>query len=246
MYPFAVMRSSKRFGERSYRVVFAAVLLAFVTWCAPGVAPQSRQSPLLVLISIDGLRPDYITDADAHRAKVPNLRRFLKEGAYAEGVEGVVPTVTYPSHTTLVTGVWPAKHGIYANTTFDPLQKNADGWYWYNEDLRAPTLWDAVAKAGRKTASVQWPVTVGAQIDWLIPEIWRAGTPEDGKLLRALCTPGLLAEISPELGAYRGGFDSSPEADALRGKYAEWILQKKHPGILTLHLLGLDHEEQDP
>jgi predicted AlkP superfamily pyrophosphatase or phosphodiesterase len=160
-------------------------------------------------------------------------------------VQGVVPTVTYPSHTTLVTGVWPTKHGIYSNSVFDPLQKNADGWYWYNEDLHAPTLWDAVANTGRKTASVQWPVSVGARIDWLIPEIWRAGTAEDGKLLRALCTPGLLAEITPELGEYRGGFDSTPEADAMRGKYAEWILQKKHPGILTLHLLGLDHEEHD-
>jgi len=219
----------------------------FLAACLGAASAQAQQSnePLLVMISVDGMRPDYVTEADAHGAKVPNLRRFMKEGAYADAVQGVVPTVTYPSHTTLVTGVWPAKHGIYSNATFDPLQKNADGWYWYNEDLHAPTLWDAVAKAGRKTASVQWPVTVGARIDWLIPEIWRAGTPEDGKLLRALCTPGLLAEITPELGVYRGGFDSTPEADALRGKYAEWILQKKHPGILTLHLLGLDHEEHE-
>ena len=198
------------------------------------------------MISVDGMRPDYVTEADAHGAKVPNLRRFMREGAFADGVQGVVPTVTYPSHITLVTGVWPAKHGIYGNSVFDPLQKNADGWYWYNEDIHAETLWDAAKKAGRKTASVQWPVTVGARnIDWLIPEVWRAGTPEDAKLLRALCTPGLLAEIAPKLGDYRGGFDSTPEADALRGKYAEWILENKHPAILTLHLLGLDHEEHD-
>ncbi len=57
--------------------------------------------------------------------------------------KGSIPTVTYPSHTTLVTGVWPATHGIYANTTFDPLQKNYQGWYWYTEDLRVDTLWDA-------------------------------------------------------------------------------------------------------
>ena len=212
-----------------------------------GVAEaQQNGEPLLVVVSVDGLRPDSVPEADARGAKVPNLRRFLKEGAFADGVQGVVPTVTYPSHTTLVTGVWPAKHGIYANSVFDPLQKNADGWYWYNEDLRVPTLWDAVKQAGRKTASIQWPVTVGARnIDWLIPEVWRAGTPEDAKLLRALSTPGMLAEISPKLGDYRGGFDATPEADALRGKYAEWILESKHPGILTLHLLGLDHQEHE-
>jgi len=123
------------------------------------------EPPLLVMISIDGLRPDYITAADAHGAKVPNLRRFMKEGTYADGVQGVVPTVTYPSHTTLITGVWPAKHGILANATFDPLRKNAEGWYWYSEDIQVPTLWDAAAKAGRTTASVQWPVSVGAHVN---------------------------------------------------------------------------------
>jgi Type I phosphodiesterase / nucleotide pyrophosphatase len=223
-----------------------ALLLVGISPGLTAARAQSNGEALLVMVSVDGMRPDYVTEADARGAKVPNLRRFLKEGAFADGVEGVLPTVTYPSHTTLVTGVWPAKHGIYANSVFDPLGKNADGWYWYNEDLHAATLWDAVKQAGRKTASIQWPATVGAKnIDWLIPEIWRAGTPEDAKLLRALSTPGLLAEISPKLGDYRGGFDWTPEADALRGKYAEWILEYKHPGILTLHLLGLDHEEHE-
>jgi predicted AlkP superfamily pyrophosphatase or phosphodiesterase len=224
-----------------------AILLAAFLICGPGAGAQDRQSPpLLVVISIDGLRPDYITAADEHRAKVPNLRRFLKEGTYADGVEGVVPTVTYPSHTTLVTGVWPATHGIYANTTFDPLQKNYQGWYWYTEDLRVPTLWDAAAKAGRTTASVQWPVTVGAHITWNIPEFWRANTEEDAKLLRAVSTPGLLLEGQRDLGQpYSGGTDTSVEADKNRGRYANWILEKKHPGLLTLHLIALDHIEHE-
>src|SRR5690348_6862666 len=172
------------------------------------IGGDRRVSPLLVVISVDGLRPDYVTQADAHGAKIPNLRRFLKQGAYADGVQGVVPTVTYPSHTTLMTGVWPAKHGIYANTTFDPLQKNFQGWYWYAEDIRVPTLWDAAAKAGRTTASIQWPVTVGAHINWVIPEFWRANTADDAKLLRAVTTPGLLEEAAAVLGEYRGGIDT--------------------------------------
>jgi len=201
--------------------------------------------PLLVMISVDGMRPDYITEADARGTKVPNLGRFPKEGTYAEGVLGVVPTVTYPSHTTLVTGVWPAKHGILANTTFDPLQQNQMGWYWYMEDIRVPTLWDAAARAGRTTASLQWPVTVGAHITWNIPEFWRAGTPDDAKLLRAVSTGGLLLEAQAELGEYRGGIDTSPQADESRGRFTEWILERKHPGLLTLHLSSLDHVEHE-
>jgi predicted AlkP superfamily pyrophosphatase or phosphodiesterase len=206
---------------------------------------QEKGSPLLVMISIDGLRPDYVTAADAHGAKVPNLRRFLQEGAYAEGVTGVVPTVTYPSHTTLVTGVWPATHGILANTTFDPLQKNYQGRYWYSEDIRAATLWDTAAQAGRSTASIQWPVTVGAKITWNIPEFWRAGTPDDAKLLRAVSTRGLLEEAAGEIGEYHGGIDASAEGDEVRGKYAVWLLEKKKPGLLTLHLTALDHIEHE-
>src|SRR5215475_8530717 len=76
---------------------------------------QDKTPPALVLVSVDGMKPEYVTQAEQKGAKVPNLRRMLTEGMYAEGVQGVVPTVTYPSHATLITGVWPAKHGIYAN-----------------------------------------------------------------------------------------------------------------------------------
>ena len=219
--------------------------LAAVFFFLTSSLAQQQSPPLLVMISVDGMRPDYITEADAHGAKVPNLRRFLKEGTYAEGVVGVLPTVTYPSHTTLVTGVWPAKHGILANTTFDPLQQNQGGWYWYTEDIRVPTLWDVAAAAGRTTASIQWPVTVGAHITWNIPEFWRASTPDDGKLLRAVSTRGLLEEAQAELGEYRGGIDTSAAGDENRGRYTEWILEKKHPALLTLHLSSLDHIEHE-
>jgi type I phosphodiesterase/nucleotide pyrophosphatase len=220
--------------------------MAVALGAALGRSAQERlHTPLLVVISVDGLRPDYVTAADHHGAKIPNLRRFLKEGTYAEGVEGVVPTVTYPSHTTIVTGVWPAKHGIYGNTVFDPLQKNAQGWYWYAEDIRVPTLWDAAEKAGRITANVQWPATVGAHITWNVPEFWRANTEEDAKLLRAVSAPGLLNEIAKDINPYPGGIDASPEGDEQRARYAQWILKKKHPALLTLHLIALDHIEHD-
>jgi len=226
----------------------AVVLLGLAT-LFPGLKPVAGQNgtpPLLVVISVDGLRPDYVTAADQHGVKVPELRRLMKEGTYADGVIGVVPTVTYPSHTTLMTGVWPAKHGVWGNATFDPLSKNYQGWYWYAEEIHVPTLWDAAAAAGRTTASIQWPVTVGAKITWNIPEFWRAGTPDDAKLLRAVSTPGLLAEGKAALSVeYRGGIDTSIEGDEVRGKYAVWILESKRPGLLTLHLTALDHTEHE-
>lgn len=119
--------------------LLTSVLLVLLCLLAVGAA-WSR--PVL-LISLDGVRPDLVTQADARGLKVPNLRRFLTEGTYAEGVTGVVPTVTYPSHTTLMTGVWPAQHGILSNGAFDPLHTNMGGWSWYASDIRAPTLFQA-------------------------------------------------------------------------------------------------------
>ena len=63
----------------------------------------------LLLISIDGLRPDYVLEADKHGLKIPNLRALVREGASATSVRGVLPTATYPSHTTIITGVAPAQ-----------------------------------------------------------------------------------------------------------------------------------------
>src|SRR5260221_3497928 len=222
-------------------LLVAAVLFAAL----PAVAQEQQQTPLLVMIAGDGMRWDSVTGADAAGTKIPQLRRFLKEGRYAVGVVGVVPRVAYPRHTTLVTGVWPAKHGILGNTTFDPLQKNSQGWYWYTEDIRVPTLWDAAAGAGRTTGSVQWPVTVGAHIAWNIPEFWRANSEDDAKLLRAVSTAGLLNDADKEIGSYAGGIDASVEADERRSRYAQWILEKKRPALLTLHLIALDHIEHD-
>ena len=135
----------RRLFQHERDAALAALACALVLG---GMAAGQGEPSLLVMVSVDGLRPDYITAADARGAKVPHMRRFLKEGSFAEGVEGVIPTVTYPSHTTLVTGVSPAKHGIFGNLTFDPLRENQSGWYWYAEDIKVPTLWDVARQAG--------------------------------------------------------------------------------------------------
>src|SRR5215472_4095540 len=129
------------------RFLLRIVAIAVAVLVLHGAAPAQNARPVLIMISIDGLRPDYVTAADTHGLKIPNLRRFLKEGTFADGVTGVIPTVTYPSHTTLITGVSPTKHGILGNTVFDPLGKNQSGWYWYAEDIKVPTLWDAAREA---------------------------------------------------------------------------------------------------
>jgi predicted AlkP superfamily pyrophosphatase or phosphodiesterase len=196
--------------------------------------------PNLVVISIDGLKPDYVSSADLYGLKIPNLKHFQTEGTFATGVKGVLPTVTYPSHTTLVTGVSPARHGIIANQPFDPFHINYDGWYWYAEDIQVPTLWDAATQAGMITSSVNWPVTVGAKIQFNIVQYWRAGTPDDQKLIRALSTPGLVSEAERELGPYPNGKDETLQGDQGRTLFNVYLLEKKQPQLHFCYFSGLD------
>jgi predicted AlkP superfamily pyrophosphatase or phosphodiesterase len=221
------------------RLVVSALLLAWGLLVS--VATAQAPTPLALLISIDGLRPDYVTAADRHGLKIPALRRFVQEGTYAR-VEGVIPTVTYPSHTTLVTGVAPAKHKIFSNTVFDPLRTGPASWYWYAEDIGVPTLWDAAARAGWTTASIQWPVTVGARVTWNIPDYWRSAA-DDAKMLRVLSTPGLLRELEAELGPFPRALDA--ESDEARGRFAVRLLETRRPALLTLHLVALDHVQHE-
>jgi predicted AlkP superfamily pyrophosphatase or phosphodiesterase len=219
-------------------------ILILLIWQAASASAAGRaDAPLVLLISVDGMKPEAVIDAQSHGLKVPNLRAFMTDGAYAQGVRGVLPTLTYPSHTTLLTGASPAEHGIVDNTTFDPWLRNQRGWYWYAEDIKAPTLWSAAAAANIKTANVYWPVSVGAKITYNLPQIWRAGTDDDLKLQRALSTPGLEQELSTELGRYPGGMEETVAADEIRARFAVRLLEKKHPRFFTVYLTGLDTEE---
>lgn len=215
-----------------------------------GAAAQPATVPV-VLLSVDGLKPDYVLEAERLGVHVPNLRRMVDEGAHATGVRGVTPTVTYPSHTTLVTGVSPSVHGILNNSPFDPLNTNDNGWYWYAEDIKVPTLWDAAGTAGLVTANVDWPVTIGARIRYNIIQFWRApkavppGGDEDHKLLRALSTPGLLDEAEPTLGRYPAGYRYTADDDALRAKFVAWMIGAKKPGLLTAYFASLDEEQHE-
>jgi predicted AlkP superfamily pyrophosphatase or phosphodiesterase len=205
------------------------------------VASRAVAAPVL-MISIDGLHPDYVKEADRHGVVIPHLRSFVAQGAYASGVLGVLPTVTFPSHTTLVTGVSPAEHGITSNTPFDPLNVNRDGWYWYAEDVRVPTLWTRAKERGLRTASVNWSVTVGDRaIDYLIPEMWRAVNEEDVKLLRALSRPeGLVERLETKLGSFVNGYEDTVEADRVRTDFALAILREHRPDLMAVHLIALD------
>jgi arylsulfatase A-like enzyme len=146
------------------RLALALLALVAAVACASGAPPPPSSGRHLVLISLDAFRPEFYLDASFD---APTLKALVAEGSHARVAESVFPTLTYPSHASIVTGVRPARHGIHFNVLFT---RDGERGRWYEEatDLRAPPLWAWARAAGLTTAAVSWPVTLGAQIDWLV------------------------------------------------------------------------------
>jgi Type I phosphodiesterase / nucleotide pyrophosphatase len=216
----------------------AATILVAGLFALPAVA-----APVL-MIAIDGLRPQEWQRRD-NGLELPNLRA-LAAGGVSAAVTGVLPTVTYPSHATLLTGAHPRRHGIASNLTFDPQRRNAEGWYWYANDIKAQTLWQASVAAGQRVVNVHWPISVGLSgLAANLPQIWRTGMADDDKLLAALATPGLPASLVAEAGPYPPGKDEDIASDEGRTRHAVVLLRRLKPDFATVYLTGFDHEQHE-
>lgn len=212
-------------------------LAASATALARAASPPGGAKPRkLLVISVDGLDHRYLRDADSLGLKIPNLRKITREGAWADGVVGVVPTVTWPSHTTIITGVTSGVHGILNN---DRPKEDGGGRYWFRKYLKATPLYDAAREAGIKTAAVEWPVTVDAAIDFNIPEVFeRRGAGMDMEAHEKHSTPGLMDKIAAD-------YPSFPQEwmdDRTRTLATLYLLKREKPGLILLHLV--DHDEE--
>lgn len=194
----------------------------------------------LLVISVDGLDWRYLHDCDALGLRIENVRRLLEEGEYADGVVGVWPSITWPSHTSIITGARPDQHGILGNRR--PKSEGGD-YYWTAALLKAPTLWQAAHKHRMKTASVTWPVTADAEIDYNLPEYFftRQGGEMDLDGVASKSSPGLIDEIST-------AFPSFPQHwvdDRTRTLAVLYLLRTKKPDLILVHLVDLDSEEHE-
>jgi predicted AlkP superfamily pyrophosphatase or phosphodiesterase len=203
---------------------------------AVAMARAQDQDARVVMISVDGLMPASYTDP-ALAPHTPNLRRLAKDGLWADGVVGVLPTVTYPSHTTLITGVEPSLHGIYDNRIFDPEDKSEGAWYWNARGIKVPTLPMAARARGLRAAAVTWPVTIGMDLDVVAPEYIGSRHPESLDMLRAISKPPTLID---QAAIARGKPFSWPQNDRDRTDLTLHVLKTYDPNVMLLHLIALD------
>jgi len=164
-------------GSRSMAIsaVWRALCVAagMVALCGGATAlGQVPGEPLLVLVSFDGFRWDYLEKATA-----PNLRSLITRGVRAAGLIPSFPAKTFPNHYTIVTGLYPGRHGIVANTIRDlpsgrvfamsRPREVGDAMWWGGEPI-----WVTVERAGRRAATMFWPGSEAA-IGGIRPSYWK-------------------------------------------------------------------------
>jgi predicted AlkP superfamily phosphohydrolase/phosphomutase len=161
-------------------------------------------------------------------------------------VVGVVPTITYPSHTTMMTGVWPIEHGVFANQKFNPLAEGRDQ-ITEAATIKVETVWEAAHKAGYTVASVGWPVTTGAKfIDWLLPAnaAFEGGDPDGATPAKETTKvfydnpPGLSEQLAGSLPQ-----DRKLDVNDRRHEWQLQVIKRFKPQFMTAHVGYLDHQQ---
>lgn len=147
------------------------LLLMLAGWVG---ARAADTPPPLILISLDGFRWDY---CDLYPAETPQLRALIREGTTARALIPVYPTNTFPNHYSIVTGLYPARHGMINNDHFDPVlgeffnYKNAAAVgaakWWGGEPI-----WTTAVRQGRASASYFW-VGSEAENHGVRPTFWK-------------------------------------------------------------------------
>lgn len=198
-------------NHKAFSSLIALTLACISTACShQPVQTKAKNQPALLLISIDGLRPQDINAQD-----MPNLWQLAEAGVRAEGMRPAYPSLTFPNHYTLVTGVVPDHHGIVHNSMHDaelgdfrpdlPQAVRDERWWG------AEPIWVSAEKAGLRTATLYWPGSEAA-IHGIRPQAWLP-------------------------------FDSSRSAQWRVEKVAEWLTAKanKRPAFATLYFDKVDH-----
>ena len=174
--------------------------------------------------------------------KKPTFGMLISEGAMVERMRSIYPSLTYPCHTTMVTGCYPDKHGI-VNNTFFTLDKDPP-WIFDHSNVKCEDIHDVCKKAGLMTASVGWPVTGNHKsVDHLVNECWpEKGAPTEAykeAYLKNGTSERLFDEaVAPYLFMRVGR--KQPGSSWFLIKISSDIIRLYKPDILTIHIGNVD------
>lgn len=173
-------------------------LAAFLAQLATNTHAQPAAKPYVILVSIDGFRFDY-----AERFKAKNILAVRDNGAAAASMIPSFPSVTFPNHVSIVTGMYPEHHGIVGNSFWDParneqysMQRTGTDGSWYET---ATPLWVLAEQQHLIAACMFWP-TCDGEIRGVRPTYWKkydGGVPDESRVKQVIQWLKLPAEQRP-------------------------------------------------
>ncbi|MBQ4002238.1 MAG: alkaline phosphatase family protein [Lachnospiraceae bacterium] len=195
----------------------------------------------LVIISLDAMIAEDLPILAKHRV----FQEFFEESAQVKAVRSIYPTLTYPCHATMISGLLPDRHGVTANSPLCPGVKPIP-WNFYHDAQRGRDLFDACKEAGLTTAAVAWPVTGNhPSIDYLVDEIWPTKEQMSPRSLKdVILGSGTSEEIFEEIVKPLVPIRlprTQPQTAIFNTRIAAGILRKYRPDVLALHLAEFDH-----
>ena len=176
---------------------------------------------------------------------MPAIRKLAEDGARAKLMRASTPTVTWPNHTTLVTGVTPAKHGVVGNNYFDRVAGTnitliSDPVFDKDQLVKVPTLYDLAKQKGLKTAAIRWPATRNAStLDWTIPDM------KPTERVKKYSTPALLTECEQAGILMTDGFETQHSGDKYAVPVFNYLLHTHRPNLALLHIINVDHIQHE-
>lgn len=210
-------------------------LLALLVAATTPLAAANKDRHV-VLISLDGF-PAYLWRDES--IPLPNLRKLAAEGTVADALTIVNPAITWPNHTSMVTGVTPRHHGVLYNglvTRQGPGKptKN-EQWAEKSRMVRVPTVYDAAFKAGLTTAEVDWvAITKPGTITWSFAEV-----PDPASTLpQEMIAAGVAT--AAEVEAARSGKRNIVWRDEMWTRAASFVFTRHRPNLLLYHTLNTD------
>ncbi len=190
----------------------------------------------LLVVSFDAMGPK-----DLEKVKeFPNFKRILKEGSYSTEVAGISPSLTYPAHTSIITGCLPDKHGIVANTLLQADKKNPD-WYWQSSYIKTQTLYDLALKNKMKVAALLWPVTAKSKITYNFPEIFSNSFWKSQAMVSlSNGSFGYQYKLNKKYGHLRKGIGQPYLDDFIEACLIDTI-ENLDPELILVHFVDLDY-----
>ena len=213
-----------------------SILLLLTSLPAPAQNDGSaaKSGPIVVLVTIDGFPARALQDP---RLPMPTLRRMIVNGAHADAMIPINPTVTWPNHTALITGVDASAHHVMANGRIEFATPGGPAavkpWVPKDELVNARTLYEAAAEKGMTTGQVDWVAIYGAKdVQWQFGEKPEWTSP----IVQDLVHQGVLTQEQVE----RFNTSSPAWRDQIWTDAAIDILIHHTPNLLLFHLLQTD------